>query len=195
MKYPMIEMKNKIASEKINAEILKAVDGFELFLSNEYYGNVTVDNPDLLSNNSMLLYQNEDIISLRFSGAFYKFGKKWCWVFDKNTGDVVPLKKFYELSLDTLKEYVRNGKAIVVDALFKPIPLSNGKDSNEKLNVEDIKRVSENYFIIHDNIIVLEYNSNEFGRFCCGSPYIILGVKNYDARTRAYVDSIFWYRI
>lgn len=191
LKFPEIIMPNKETEQKINAEIMKAVDKFQAFCISGPFGNLTIDGYKSLYNRYALVYQDDSFLSVMFYGAYHRVAYKWCWTFDKTTGDVVPLSRFYDLSLDDLKYTIRKGNAIVLSSSLELIPFK--KDLNSismvEFDVGSLKRVSNDYIYIGDKMVALQYQRYELVSGAYGEPYIVLGVDNYDDKTKSIIES------
>ena len=191
LKFPEIIMPNKEAEQKINAEIMKAVDKFQAFCTSGPFGNLTIDEYKSLYNRHELVYQDDRFLSITFKSGFHKIVSKRCWTFDKTTGDVIPLSRFYDLSLDELKYTIRKGNAIVLSSSLELIPFK--KDLNSismaEFDVGSLKRVSTDYVYIGSNMVALQYQKYELVSGAYGEPYIVLGVDNYDDKTKSIIES------
>ena len=193
MKYPQIALENPVVTKKINDKILEVVDRFENMLYSEFWKGITVENPKNIWTTCRVLNQNDKFISIRFSGSCYKIVQSGCLVFDKDTGELVPLNKFYNISLNELRDSVKTGKALVLDSSGnRTIPLSNNPNniSMGELKVDSIHRVSNNYIYIDDKIVALEYGKYELVSGCFGTPYIVLGVDEYDDKIAHKIRTI-----
>lgn len=157
LEYPLVYVENKSAQDKINADIYRYVASFKKDFVHSYSKTPTRDGIRHASLNYHVKYEDDLLISIVFIHSRYMYAalhesfKNYGVVYDKGSGERIPLGYFFKITLNDLQGcYISR----VYDWNDKPVEQSNTKDFAPR-------RLTEEYYLLGDGGIALLYNPNE----------------------------------
>ena len=161
MKYPVVYVEDADAQAAINADIGRYLDTFRDAMEND---EVIVNGATAYA----VKYEDEDVVSLsftdyRYTGGAHGMPTTYGMVYDKHTGARIPLDTYLRITPEDLNEVVDdhlyNGNGNLVPYAFK------------KWN-QPINYVPENYFLLGDGGIALQFQPYALGSFADGAMTI-----------------------
>ena len=171
LEYPLVYLENKDIQDKINTDIASYVYALKgKYDSGEIYSGWM---------KYQLKYEDEQYLSVTITSYWYYAGAAHGMyntvglVFDKNTGNRIPLSYFVPIQSPQQLEYqgVKGLVTKLYNGNMQRIPLRNGWS---------IKRISQDYFLNGNGTIYLIYQPYELGPFSDGNTYVEFTPKAID---------------
>lgn len=175
IKYPEIHLNNAKAQNRINADIYAKVKQFLDHLS-EF-----PDYEPAKSNRGAgmwykITYEDDNYLSIRLVRWFEGIDVTYNLVYDKETGNIVPLTNFINLSVEQLNTDIKLGEAFLVD------------NSGFQFQIDKaIEKVSNDYLLLGNGILALQYPNFELGRGWRNVSYVIIGAGAYNQNLGRYI--------
>ena len=162
--YPIVYTNDQTAQDKINQNIQGHVTTFKTdFDEGRFFGGAF---------SYEVKFEDDDYISLTMTDSRYEFGAAHGYygvygiVYDKHTGEKLPLSRFLKITTDDLQNL---SKSHFYNSIDEEISL----DYSEWTDNQPI-RVSEDYYFLGDGGIALIYQIYELAAYAEGSTTIRL---------------------
>lgn len=191
IKFPQVVGIDPMAAQKINIYLLENVANKTKAEIDEIGANKVSINPStkvVRDDDKYLSLLIKDVFIYR--GARHPYPRVRGFVFDKTTGNKLPLEYFVNMqSAEQIEERVRNKTYGFYSYNGKP---------QELYEFTHITYVSEQYTLDNNDNLDLYYQQYQLGGFDIGTPYIRLGKVNSDGIISKYQTAQgigFWQRI
>lgn len=169
--YPLVYTENAAAQEKINSSIAGFVYGFRSAGSSGEMREGVMDFD--------MKYEDDDVISFilkeyRYTGGAHGMTHYYGLVYDKHTGERVPLSNYLRITLPQLQTYAKN------HTYNADMGRLEGRDL---FNVPT--EVTENYYLPGDGAVVLLYQPYDLAAYAAGATRI-----PFDRKTVEYYNDL-----
>ncbi len=177
MKYPVVELANQAAADRINSYYAKDAEKFRKEVYKASHSQAAT--------NYEVKYEDDNYLAVATTYWHYDHGAAHgifftdAKVFDKETGKALPLKHFLPKvpSAKVLDQAIREGK-LPFYSVNNPKPL-------EQTSFFGLKYISDSYFIDKDNNVYLLYAPYDLSSYAAGTTMVKLNpeiVANLEAK-------------
>lgn len=159
--YPVVTVgANESAQDAINSDIMNYVGQLRSdFENGKYY---------ICSGNYTVHYEDDDVLSLSLHFLRLPYGANgnhvtsYDLVYDKTTGERIPLENYVRITLTDLKQYLRGHS------------YSDGGKILRGINGDYVKSVPINYFLEGNGVVCIVFQPYQLAAGCFGNCYVRL---------------------
>ncbi|MDO4921520.1 MAG: hypothetical protein Q4E64_06815 [Phascolarctobacterium sp.] len=184
IKYPIVNLSNVNAQDKINddiyARVKRFLDHLKEFPDYDPAKDASGRGAGMWYK---VTYEDDKYLSIRLVRWFEGIDEHHALVYDKRTGNLVPLSNFINITVERLNTDIQLGEAFLVD---------NG--GSQFQFDKDVEKVSKDYLLLGNGILALQYYNFELGQGWRNVSFVIVGAGTYDENLGKYISDVIWPR-